>query len=80
MPSQYQPFASKMRKDLFKSLKLISAAEGISIQSLLEEAVSQYLENRRFIHEKLQVREKPARYSISFDISNEYRDETEGEE
>ncbi|MBW2095692.1 MAG: hypothetical protein JRI80_12470 [Deltaproteobacteria bacterium] len=69
MTNEYQPFASKMRQDLYKSLKLISAAEGTSIQNLLEEAITQYLANRRFIQETLEVRESETRYSISFDVS-----------
>ena len=64
----YQPFASKMREDLLKSLKLISAAEGRSLQSLLEEAVAQYLSNRRFSQETSEIHEKAARYSVSFDV------------
>jgi len=67
---EYQPFASKMREDLLKSLKLISAAEGRSMQSLLEEAVMQYLEKRRFSQETSKVREDGARYSVSFDVSD----------
>ncbi len=58
-----------MREDPFKSLKLISATEGKSIQELLEESVTQYLANRRFTHETLDVRENGARYSVSFDVS-----------
>jgi len=68
---KYQPFASKMREDLLKSLKLISAAEGRSIQSLLEEAVMQYLDNRRFSQETSEIREDSARYSVSFDVSKD---------
>ena len=69
MTNEYQPIATKMRQDIYKSLKLISAAEGKSIQTLLEEAVTQYLANRRFTQETLEVRESPARYSVSFDVS-----------
>ena len=69
MSDEYQPFASKMRQDLYKSLKLISAAEGKPIQTLLEEAVIQYLADRRFTQETLEVRESAARYSMSFDVS-----------
>ena len=70
MKKKYKMFASKMREDLYRRLKLLSAAEGKSIQTLLEEAVIQYLGNRRFSEEELVVREKGARYSISFDISD----------
>jgi len=69
MTNEYQPFASKMRQDLYKSLKFISAAEGKSVQKLLEEAVTQYLANRQFTQETLEVRESKARYSVSFDVS-----------
>ena len=76
MTDEYQAFASKMREDLFKSLKLISAAEGKSIQTLLEEAVSKYLTNRRFTftHETSEIREKGARYSVSFDVAADKKD------
>jgi hypothetical protein len=77
MSDQYQQFASKMRKDLFKSLKLMSVAEGTSLQALLEEAVSQYLEKRCFTHKTHQVQEKQARYSVSFDVSSDNRGEDE---
>jgi hypothetical protein len=39
---QYRTFASKIREDLYQSLKLLSAAEGKPIQTLLEEAVADY--------------------------------------
>ena len=48
MKIKYKMFASKMRDDLYKSLKLLSVAEGRPIQSLLEEAVTEYLDRRRF--------------------------------
>jgi predicted metal-dependent hydrolase len=44
--AQYRSYASKMREDLYRGLKLLSAAQGRSLQSLLEEAVSEYLEGR----------------------------------
>ena len=74
MTNEYQPFASKMRQDLYKSLKLISAAEGKPIQSLLEEAVIQYSADRRFKQETSEVRESAARYSMSFDVSADNKD------
>jgi len=74
MTNEYQAIASKMRQDLYKSLKLISAAEGKSIQTLLEEAVTQYLANRRFTQETSEVRESAARYSVSFDVSEKKKD------
>ena len=48
MKKGYKLFASKMREDLYRNLKLISAAEGKSIQILLEEAVNDYLTKRQF--------------------------------
>ena len=74
MTDEYQPIATKMRQGIYKSLKLISAAEGKSIQALLEEAVTQYLANRRFTQKTLEVRESPARYSVSFDVSADKKD------
>lgn len=44
----YRLVASKMREDLYQSLKLLSAAEGKPIQELLEKAVIKYLEDRQF--------------------------------
>ena len=77
MTNEYQPIATKMRQDLYKSLKLISAAEGKPIQTLLEEAVTQYLADRRFTQETSEVRESAARYSISFDVSEKKKDQSE---
>lgn len=45
---KYKVFASKMREDLYRSLKLLSAAEDKPIQRLLEEAVTNYLDGREF--------------------------------
>ena len=70
MKKKYKMFASKMREDLYRKLKLLSAAEGKSIQTLLEEAVKEYLEKRRFSEKQMGVAEKGERYSISFDISD----------
>jgi hypothetical protein len=67
--STYRLFASKMRDDLYRSLKLLSAAEGKPIQTLLEEAVTRYLSDRRFSEKPSGVGEPGARYSISFDIA-----------
>ena len=44
MTTKYKRFASKMREDLLRQLKMVSAAEGIQIQQLLEEAITQYLD------------------------------------
>ena len=45
---KYKMFASKMREDLYRSLKLLSAAEDKPIQKLIEEAVTNYLDGREF--------------------------------
>lgn len=45
---KYKMFASRMREDLYRSLKLLSAVEDKSIQKLLEEAVTNYLDGREF--------------------------------
>ena len=42
----YKPYASKMRDDLYRSLKLISVAEDKPIQTIIEEAVTAYLVNK----------------------------------
>jgi len=70
MKKGYKLFASKIREDLYRSLKLISAAEGKSIQTLIEEAVNEYLEKRRFSEKKMGVAEPGSRYLVSFDISD----------
>ncbi len=57
MKAKYKRFASKMREDLYRQLKVISAVEGQPIQKLLEEAVSQYLDSREFVEEDLGVGE-----------------------
>ena len=49
---KYKMFASKMREDLYRQMKVISAVEGKQIQQLLEEAVSQYLDNRELVEKK----------------------------
>jgi len=46
--AKYKSYASKMREDLYRGLKLISAAQGKSLQSVLEEAATEYLEGRLF--------------------------------
>jgi hypothetical protein len=45
---EYKAFASKMRTDLYKALKLVSVAEDLPIHELLEDAVLQYLADPRF--------------------------------
>ena len=74
---KYKAFASKMRKDLYRNLKLISAAEGKPIQALLEEAVEQYIENRGFKEEPLKVKKNMAYYSVTFAVP---KDKEESEE
>lgn len=49
---KYKAFASKMREDLYRDLKLLSVAEGKSIQILLEEAVAEHLNRRMFSREE----------------------------
>lgn len=71
----YQAFASKMREDLLRSLKLLSAAEGRSLQSLLEEAVSQYLGYRKFSERTSEIREDGANYSVSFVVPKDKQQE-----
>ncbi len=68
MEKKYKAFASKMREDLYRSLKLLSAAEGRPLQVLLEEAVIQYLNSRGFKEKEFIVKEEGARYSVSFEI------------
>jgi hypothetical protein len=67
--TEYKKFASKMRYDLYRKLKLLSAAEGKSIQTLIEEAVIHYLDNRGFAEGA--EGENATRYSISFDVSKD---------
>ena len=50
--NKYKMFASKMRADLYRNLKLLSAAEGRSIKDLLEAAVTEYLEKHKFSKEE----------------------------
>jgi len=45
---KYKMFASRMREDLYRSLKLLSAFEDKPVQKLLEEAVTNYLDGREF--------------------------------
>ena len=45
---KYKIFASRMREDLYRSLKLLSAVEDKTIQKLLEEAVTGYLDGCEF--------------------------------
>ena len=44
MKTKYKRFASKMREDLLRQLKMVSAVEGRQIQHLLEEAITEYLD------------------------------------
>ena len=43
---EYKAYASRMRNDLYRSLKLISVAEDKPIQAIIEEAVTNYLVSR----------------------------------
>ncbi len=62
---KYQRFASRMREDLYRKLKLLSAAEGRSIQDLLEEAVDVYLAKRSFIERDESEGEWTIRFSTA---------------
>lgn len=61
--NKYKMFASKMREDLYRSLKLLSAAEDKPVQKLLEEAVTEYLDGREFQHTVSMVSEGGVTYS-----------------
>jgi hypothetical protein len=63
---KYKMFASKMRDDLYKNLKLLSAAEDRSIRELLEEAVVEYLERRQFSKEERQGEKSRTMLRVSF--------------
>ncbi|MEA3486492.1 MAG: hypothetical protein U9R20_02430 [Thermodesulfobacteriota bacterium] len=60
---KYKMFASRMREDLYRSLKLLSAVEDKPVQKLLEEAVTDYLDDREFQHTVSMVSEGGVRYS-----------------
>jgi len=64
MKEKYKMFASKMREDLYRQLKVISAVEGKQIQQLLEEAVTQYLDNRELVEEKSEGGEWGVRFCL----------------
>jgi len=64
MKAKYKMFASKMREDLYRQLKVISAVEGKQIQQLLEEAVTQYLDNRELVEKKYKSGEWRVRFSM----------------
>ena len=74
MEPEYFKFASKIREDLYRKLKVLSALEGKSIQELLEQAVSDYLTVRRFSQEDLSEGEGETRLQVSFvsEPSGEY--------
>jgi hypothetical protein len=74
MAEEYKKFASKMRDDLYRKLKLLSAAEGKSIQTLIEEAIMHYLDSRGFTEGA--EGENVSRYSISFDIPKDTKEES----
>lgn len=63
MKTKYKMFASKMREDLYRQLKVISAVDGEPIQKLLEDAVTQYLSSRKIQEEKSQDGEWHVRFS-----------------
>lgn len=65
MKTRYKRFASKMRDDLLRQLKIVSAVEGKQIQVLLEEAVIQYLEKRQVKEEETNDGKWTVRFSMA---------------
>jgi hypothetical protein len=65
----YRLFASKMREDLYRSLKLRAVSTDKTIQTILEEAVTRYLADRRFSEEPIGVEGSSIRRSFSFDTA-----------
>ena len=65
MKTKYKRFASKMRDDLLRKLKVVSAIEGKQIQALLEEAVIQYLETRQVKEEETNDGKWTVRFSMT---------------
>lgn len=68
MEEKYRPFATKLREDLYRNLKLLAAVEDRPIQTVLEEAVIQYLEEHKFSEQPPVVRESGVQYSVSFEV------------
>lgn len=68
MNKKYKKYASKMREDLYRKLKIISTAEDRQIQELIEEAVTEYLAKRKII-EKRSETEWTVRYSMEPRVS-----------
>jgi len=67
MKLKYKRFASKVREDLLRRMKLVSAMQEKQIQQVLEEAIIQYLDSYKFdesISEKGEVQEVYVRYSM----------------
>ncbi len=73
--TEYKPFASKMRENLYRKLRMLAAADDSSVQALLEEAVQDYLAKRQFTEKQMEVREGVApygkRYSVSFGVQKD---------
>jgi len=78
--SEYKPFASKMRENLYRKLRMLAAADDSSVQALLEQAVEDYLEKRQFTEKQMSVREPAAqygtRYSVSFGVEKDEKKKT----
>jgi len=73
MAEKYRPFATKLREDLYRNLKLLAAAKDRPVQMLLEEAVIQYLEVHDFSEKPSVVRENGVQYSVSFKVPDSMR-------
>jgi len=67
MKLKYKRFASKVREDLLRQLKVVSAMQDKQIQQILEDAIVQYLEKYKYqesISEHGEVQEIQVRYSM----------------
>jgi len=67
MKTKYKRFASKVREDLLRQLKVVSAMQGKQIQQILEDAIVQYLERYKYqesISEHGEVQEIQVQYSM----------------
>ena len=65
MEVKYKRFASKMREDLFRQLKMVSAVEGKQVQQLLEEAITQYLDRYKVTEDMSEDGEVVVRFSMA---------------
>jgi hypothetical protein len=74
MEAKYKRFASKMREDLFRRLKVVSAVEGKQVQQLLEEAITQYLDKYKVTEDKSEDGEVVVRFSMTSKTRNDNED------